>query len=66
MTLFPEGPGERHPSKASAGGFFIFAGLIIGSIAGIVYGQPSLGMVAGFGAGILIALAIWLLDRRQD
>ena len=55
----------RHPSKGVAGGFFIFAGLIIGSIIGVIYDQPSIGMVGGMASGGIIALAIWLLDRRK-
>lgn len=56
---------SRHPSKGAAGGFFIFVGLIIGSIIGIIYDQPSIGMVGGMAAGGIIATAIWLLDRRK-
>lgn len=55
----------RHPSKGMAGGFFIFIGLIVGSILGIIFDQPSIGMVAGMVAGAFIATAIWLLDRRR-
>jgi uncharacterized membrane protein len=56
---------NRHPSKGLAGGFFLFAGLVAGSIIGIIYGQPSIGMIGGFAAGAIIATAIWLLDRRK-
>jgi hypothetical protein len=55
----------RHPSKGIAGGFFIFVGLIVGSIIGVIYNQPSIGMVGGMAAGGVIALSIWLLDRRK-
>ena len=55
----------RHPSKGVAGGFFIFVGLIIGSIIGVIYDQPSIGMVGGMASGGIIATAIWLLDRRK-
>ncbi len=55
----------RHPSKGAAGGFFIFAGLIIGSIIGIMNDQPSIGMVGGMAAGAIIATVIWLIDRRR-
>ena len=55
----------RHPSKGVAGGFFIFVGLIIGSIIGIIYDLPSIGMVGGMASGGIIATVIWLLDRRQ-
>jgi hypothetical protein len=65
MTRSSQDPEHRHPSKGMAGGFFIFVGLIIGSIVGIAYNQPSLGMMGGFGAGAGIALAIWLIDRKK-
>jgi hypothetical protein len=55
----------RHPSKGNAGGFFIFVGLIIGSIIGIIYDQPSIGMVGGMASGGIIATVIWLLDRKK-
>jgi hypothetical protein len=48
-----------------AGGIFIFLGLLIGAIAGVALGQPSLGMIAGFGIGIVIAILIWLFDRQR-
>jgi hypothetical protein len=59
-------PANRHPSKAQAGGIFLFIGLIAGAIIGIIYDQPSMGMVGGFAGGAAIALAIWLLDRRKS
>lgn len=55
----------RHPSKGVAGGFFIFVGLIIGSIIGVIYDQPSIGMVGGMAIGAIIATVIWLIDRRN-
>jgi hypothetical protein len=58
-------PNHRHPSNGLAGGFFLFLGLIVGSIIGIIYDQPSLGMIGGFAVGATIALVIWLLDKRK-
>lgn len=60
------GPEHRHPSKAQAGGFFLFMGLIAGSIIGVVYDQPSIGMVGGFAAGATAAIIVWLVDRRRS
>ena len=65
MTEQSKLPSPRHPSKGMAGGFFIFVGLIIGSIIGIIYDQPSIGMVSGMASGGIIATVIWLLDRRK-
>ena len=48
-----------------AGGVFIGLGLAIGAGVGIATGQPSLGMLIGMGIGGLIALLMWLRDRRR-
>lgn len=47
-----------------AGGFAIALGATVGGFYGITRGQPSLGLVLGAGAGIVVAVLIWLLDRR--
>lgn len=56
-------PSESRPRMA--GGIFIFLGLLIGAVLGVVYNEPSIGMIAGFAIGTAIAVAIWLLDRRR-
>ena len=48
-----------------AGGFAIALFSILGVIAGSAKGQPTIGLLAGFGAGVATALAVWLLDRRR-
>ncbi|MDB5671776.1 MAG: hypothetical protein JWO25_2735 [Alphaproteobacteria bacterium] len=48
-----------------AGGFILAASIIIGAVAGTLVGQPSIGFITGTGAGLLLALLIWLLDRRR-
>lgn len=48
-----------------AGGIFIFLSLLIGTIVGLALGEPSLGMIAGFGIGTALAILIWLLDRQS-
>lgn len=47
------------------GGIFLFGGLLLGSIAGIALNEPSVGMMAGFGAGGLLAILVWLFDRKR-
>lgn len=59
------GPEPRHPSTAKAGGIFLFLGLLVGAIVGIIYDQPSMGMVGGFALGAAIATIIWLRDRTR-
>jgi hypothetical protein len=56
---------DQPQSNRIAGGFFIAAGLLGGALAGIYFGQPSIGMVAGFGFGILVAVGVWAFDRRR-
>ncbi len=48
-----------------AAGVFLAIGAIGGAIVGARMGQPSLGLVAGFGAGVVICLALWLYDRAR-
>jgi hypothetical protein len=52
------------PNASRAAGFFIAVALLLGAIIGTASGQPSLGVVAGAAIGIVIALALWLSDRR--
>lgn len=47
------------------GGVFLFAGLLVGAIAGVALNEPSIGMITGFGTGGLIAILIWLFDRKS-
>jgi hypothetical protein len=53
---------QRRRSTA-AGGIFIFVGLLAGAVYGIDRGEPMLWMLRGFGAGILLAILVWLIDR---
>jgi uncharacterized membrane protein len=52
------------PRPPMAGGFLIFASLMIGLVVGTNRGEPSLGIVIGAAAGLLLALLLWLWDRR--
>lgn len=49
----------------AAGGIFLFLGPVIGTLYGIGRGEPILWMLYGFGAGIVLALLIWLIDRSR-
>ncbi|WP_200928370.1 hypothetical protein [Sphingobium sp. Leaf26] len=54
--------GRKEPTGAGA----IIAFLILaGAIGGGLMGQPSIGLLAGAGAGVLIALLLWLRERGQ-
>ena len=54
----------KHRATA-AGGIFLFLGPVVGAVYGISVGEPILWMLAGFGAGILLAILVWLIDRRR-
>jgi hypothetical protein len=54
---------ERRFSRA--GGCLLALSLIAGVAGGAYAGQPSIGFLAGLGAGLLLLLAVWLADRRR-
>lgn len=51
--------------NARGGGIFLTAAILIGLIAGVAFGSPILGVIAGTLAGAAIAVATWLFDRRR-
>ena len=54
---------ERHNKRA--GGCFIMGALLIGFLAGLAIRDPLFGVWIGLAAGVAIAVAVWLLDRRR-
>jgi len=48
-----------------AGGFAIAFLSIAGVIVGSTQGQPTIGLLAGFAAGVAVALLVWVKDRRR-
>lgn len=59
---------DQKPASARprlGGGIFLFAGLLIGAIAGVALNEPSIGMITGFATGGLLAILIWLFDRKN-
>lgn len=59
------GQGMNRSSSPAAGGFPIAAGVLAGTIGGLIAGQPTIGFLAGLATGVAIAVAIWLVDRRR-
>jgi hypothetical protein len=55
---------QRNPGTR-AGGSILAAAIIGGVIVGTILGQPSIGFLAGTGTGVLIALLLWLRDRKR-
>lgn len=59
-------PMKTNKQKTPTGAGAIIALLILaGTIGGGLLGQPSIGLLAGTGAGIVIALLIWLKERGR-
>jgi hypothetical protein len=50
---------------AYAGGCLIFIGFLVGAIAGIAYGEPSIGTILGVALGGAVALVLWLAARAR-
>lgn len=51
--------------KRTGGGIFIAIGLIVGPIIGLIYGQPSIGLIGGLVAGLAVAGGIALWEMRR-
>ncbi|MFP5329369.1 MAG: hypothetical protein ACLGHC_04440 [Alphaproteobacteria bacterium] len=48
-----------------AGGCLLVAPILLGFAIGIATGDPMRGVLLGTGAGILAAVAVWLVDSRR-
>ena len=57
---------NRPKSFPRAGGALFAAAILIGVVAGIALRQPSIGFLAGLGAGVLLLGVVWLADRRRE
>ena len=51
--------------KPLAGGCFLTLCILVGFPLGLAIGNPMKGVLIGTGTGILIALALWLIDSRR-
>ena len=52
--------------NARAGGCFLTLCILAGFPLGLAIGNPMKGILIGTGVGILIAVALWLIDRRSS
>lgn len=58
--------GAPNKSKTPlAGGALLAIAILGGAVAGVVMRQPSIGLVAGFGVGVVLLGLIWLVDRLR-
>lgn len=55
-------PAQKNPTGAGAIIAFLAIGGVIG---GGLLGQPTIGLLAGVGTGVLIAVLLWLRERGQ-
>lgn len=55
-------PSRNSPTGAGA---IVALLAVAGVIGGGLMGQPSAGLLAGLGLGLLIALLLWLRERRR-
>ncbi|MCW4463178.1 hypothetical protein OK349_15810 [Sphingomonas sp. BT-65] len=61
---------DRKPASAAkgapiAGGALLALSLIVGTVIGVLRGQPSLGFIGGLGVGLALLLIAALLDRAR-
>lgn len=52
-------------NNSNAGGVFVAGGSLVGTGVGSAFGVPAFGLLVGLGAGVLLAILVWLLDRRS-
>ena len=48
-----------------AGGCFLVAAILIGFVAGLATRDAMRGVLIGTALGVVIAVAVWLLERRR-
>ena len=56
---------EKRARYTQAGGSILAISIIAGTVGGIIVGEPSIGILAGVGAGALLAILFWLNERRR-
>jgi hypothetical protein len=52
--------------NTKAGGCFLTACILGGFALGLAINNPMKGVLIGTGVGIALAVALWLIDRRND
>lgn len=54
-----------HEPNRAGGGIFLMLAIFVGAALGAVYGQPTIGVLAGVATGTVIAIVIWRRDRAR-
>ena len=55
----------RMPSSTRAGGCFLTLFILLGFLYGLSIRNPLKGVLIGFGIGIVLAIATWLIDLKR-
>ncbi|MGV3769061.1 MAG: hypothetical protein ACO1NM_03410 [Sphingobium phenoxybenzoativorans] len=55
----------QKPKPPTGAGAIIAFLVLAGTIGGGFLGQPTIGLLGGLGAGVLIALILWLRERGR-
>jgi hypothetical protein len=58
-------PNPPQSTAPAAGGCLLALGLIGGAVAGVLYGQTTLGVLLGGAGGAIAAIIVFLIDRRR-
>lgn len=53
------------PHFPRSGGILLALAIVTGAVVGTLRREPSIGFVAGLGAGLVLLALVWLLDRRR-
>jgi hypothetical protein len=62
--LSPTPPTPPSPPRRG-GGCLIAAGVVIGPIIGLMFGETSVGLLAGLALGVLAAVALTIADGKR-
>lgn len=53
------------PHNPRAGGCLLMIAIMLGFLVGLSTGDAMRGVILGTGVGIVIAVAVWLMDKRR-
>lgn len=56
---------ETPRNEPRSGGALLAISIIAGAIGGTIGGQPSVGVLVGVAAGLVMLGAVWLSERRR-
>ena len=56
---------ETPRNEPRSGGALLAISIIAGAVGGTIGGQPSIGVLVGVAAGLVMLAAVWLSERRR-